>query len=238
MNLISSLVKTPYKINRGGNVSGFVSGSSDGGQTDSVVFSKAEHSYQDNMGKLKSNILKIQNQIRANNILLGESIFENEWDSLKLTNKQLEKDKAKAEIEMNATKTDTENFGKTRIEGCWNKKKDGFEYDLKFSDSDNAANLEVEMNIGYNEKTPYIQIENKGVSGKNQDIVEVYLPLSHRQMKDAEALYELLDSMPPQISSVEVKKKDGFFRDKTSINITGKEGKTLAFDIVNGKVKK
>jgi len=37
---------------------------------------------------------------------------------------------------------------------------------------------------------------------------------------------------------VEVKKEDGFFKDRTSVSITGGDGKNFAFDIVNGKIKK
>jgi hypothetical protein len=238
---INKMFNQPYSINSGGSkVTGSTVGGGGGGSTDSVVLSKAEDDYGKTLLELRSKANKLESSIEMNKMELNEPLFDlkpQEKENLEKTIAKLEKDKVKADAELaDAKKTNTEDFGKTKVEGSWSDK--GKEYSLKFTDGDNTPNMAIELDMFNSSHKAYIKLDNKGISGKDGDNVEILLPLTEKEVKNYDAIEGILASMPSKVKSVEVEKTDGFFSgERTSVTIHGDDGKDLSFKIVNGKFK-
>jgi hypothetical protein len=202
-----------------------VLGGENNGTIDSSLISGAEREYNSKLDDLGTKLRKMHDaRIR----LTPRTPSLEQID-------QVEKEIAAFPIidRMNFAETDVKGSWGTKLNGSWDKKN----YHLSFTDADNTPDLNVSIKLDDRTHIPSLLLTNHGKTGKEDDLVEISLPLTDRKLKNAEALNELLDNMPAQIKSVEVDKKHGFFKDKTILNFTGEQGDKFSLEINNGTIK-
>ena len=164
---INKMFNPPYTINSGGTVSGFTAGGGNNyAKTDSVIHSRAEDNFEKSLSELQAKANKLESSIEMNKMDLNEPLFElkpQEKENLEKTIAKLETDKAKAEAELaDAKKTNTEDFGKIKVEGSWANR--GNEYLLKFTDGDNTPDMKIELDMFNSSHKAFIAIENRAIS--------------------------------------------------------------------------
>jgi hypothetical protein len=234
----SKFFNSPFKVTSAGGRYGSSGGGVNCGSTDSVVISGAERQYTDNIFNLQQKLNTIESDIQIASMDLdpkfAELIGPGDQEKAKKQIEQLEKQKEQVTKEIASSTVDQGNFARTKIVGSWGKE----DCHINFTDDDNTPNLNVGIKLDDNTHIPSLVLENKGKSGKEDDLVGLNLPLTDRELKNTDTLNTALNNMPAQVKSVEVDKTHGFLSHKTVVNITGDKGEKFSLEINNGKIKK
>ena len=244
MKIGDNKFQKPYSVKSGGKETGPISGNSLGVSADQVILSVPGADNDETLKKMETYIGKSETLIKKRESQLVENSVEikpEEEAKLKDEIKKLENGKVVLLKEKESMEASKPYFAKMGVKGHW--KEDGEEFDLLFSDNDNSPNLTIDLDVGYTTKKPFMIIDNKGKKGSDDHleiVISISSPINDEKAIDnfIDEIPSLIEAMPSDVKSVEVKKNESDSSHTTEVKVKGDKGDDFAFKIVDGKIQK